>query len=100
MSKEQLKLVQALATVQINNENTNAMLSSRNKVDALKSIDVVFIIVINDWRAEKLTVSCKNPFFSKKIILDDVGSSTFLDLIGASKLKEGITQVFDAFSDS
>jgi hypothetical protein len=48
MSKEQLKLVQALATVQINNENTNAMLSSRNKVDALKSIDVVFIIVIND----------------------------------------------------
>ena len=40
----------------------------------------------------------KTHFF-EKIILDGLCSSTFLDMIDSSKLKEGITQLFDAFSE-
>jgi len=37
--------------------------------------------------------------FIEKIILDGVCLSTFSDMIDSSKLKEGITQLFDALSE-
>ena len=95
---EQLKLVQALATVQLDNENTNATLSSRNNISALESIDI-------SLSSSSMTDEQKNLqnivkiHFIEKIILDGVCLSTFSDMIDSSKLKEGITQLFDALSE-
>ena len=89
--EEQLNLIHALAEVELEHAPIEA-----NSVRAPISDGLISSTIVNDEQRNLQNIV--SALFFERITRDDVDSSSFLDMIDASKLKGEITQLFDAFT--